>query len=60
MRSVAHTMRLCAHADDDGPGVHWLQPGQTCDRERAHDLSGSPSLRALRACLDLVDGEARP
>jgi hypothetical protein len=22
--------RLCAHADRDGAGMHWLQPGQTC------------------------------
>lgn len=22
--------RLCAHADDDGRGMHWLEPGQRC------------------------------
>lgn len=22
--------RLCAHADRDGQGAHWLPPGQTC------------------------------
>lgn len=22
--------RLCAHADRDGAGMHWLEPGQEC------------------------------
>lgn len=25
---------LCAHADDDGCGGHWLAPGQRCDTDR--------------------------
>ena len=25
--------RLCAHADRDGKGAHWLLPGQTCPAE---------------------------
>src|ERR1019366_3630981 len=25
---------LCAHADDDGRGGHWLAPGQRCDTDR--------------------------
>jgi hypothetical protein len=25
--------RLCAHADRDGQGAHWLQPGATCEAE---------------------------
>jgi hypothetical protein len=24
--------RLCAHADLDGAGMHWLEPGETCPR----------------------------
>jgi hypothetical protein len=24
--------RLCAHADRDGQGAHWLRPGQTCQQ----------------------------
>jgi hypothetical protein len=24
---------LCAHADDDGQGAHWLEPGEKCIRE---------------------------
>lgn len=23
---------LCAHADDDGAGAHWLRPGERCER----------------------------
>lgn len=25
--------RLCAHADLDGAGMHWLEPGETCPRQ---------------------------
>ena len=25
--------RLCAHADLDGQGMHWLEPGQSCGIE---------------------------
>jgi len=30
--------RLCAHADEEGQGAHWLEPGETCDRPHAADL----------------------
>jgi hypothetical protein len=38
--SATHTAagprrRLCAHADADGHGMHWLAPGQTCPAARA-------------------------
>lgn len=23
---------LCAHADEDGEGMHWLRPGERCTR----------------------------
>jgi hypothetical protein len=36
--------------------VHWLEPGETCDRPRAADLLESEGLRQLRAYLDQVDG----
>ena len=26
--------RLCAHADQDGAGMHWLEPGENCPDER--------------------------
>jgi hypothetical protein len=26
---------LCAHADGDGRGAHWLRPGEKCAAERA-------------------------
>lgn len=32
-----HSRRLCVHAEQDGEGMHWLQPGEQCDpiqRER--------------------------
>ena len=32
-RAGEHTAwhrRLCAHADQDGQGAHWLQPGENC------------------------------
>lgn len=58
-RGATHR-RLCAHADEDGQGAHWLEPGQTCDRPRAADLLESEGLHPLRAFLDQVDGaEAR-
>jgi len=35
-RAYAATHRvLCAHADDDGRGAHWLEPGQTCAQTEA-------------------------
>jgi hypothetical protein len=32
---------LCAHADLDGAGMHWLEPGQSCPR-----VAGPPAGRA--------------
>jgi hypothetical protein len=29
--------RLCAHADHDGKGAHWLPPGQTCQAETGQE-----------------------
>ena len=30
-RELRHARRrLCAHADLDGEGMHWLEPGQSC------------------------------
>jgi hypothetical protein len=31
-RRVLMPRRLCAHADQDGRGAHWLQPGERCAR----------------------------
>ena len=32
-KAYAATHRvLCAHADDDGLGAHWLAPGEECTR----------------------------
>lgn len=47
--------RLCTHAGRDGQDMHWLQPGETCDRLQAPDLLDSPGLRQVRAYLDHVD-----
>ena len=30
--------RLCAHADRDGRGAHWLPPGETCEAETGQEL----------------------
>ena len=33
-KAYAATHRiLCAHADDDGKGAHWLEPGERCTRQ---------------------------
>jgi len=57
--SATHRV-LCAHADEDGHGAHWLQPGQKCDRPPTADLRASEGLRRPGAYLDQVDGpEAR-
>jgi len=56
--ATTHRM-LCAHADEDGQGAHWLAPGETCDRPRAADLLESDGLRQVRAYLDPV-GDAGP
>jgi hypothetical protein len=33
-KAYAATHRiLCAHADDDGKGAHWLEPGEKCTRQ---------------------------
>jgi hypothetical protein len=29
--------RVCAHADRDGQGAHWLRPGETCQAETGHE-----------------------
>jgi hypothetical protein len=29
--------RLCAHADRDGKGAHWLRPGEMCERETGRE-----------------------
>jgi hypothetical protein len=29
--------RLCAHADRDGKGAHWLRPGETCEPETGQE-----------------------
>jgi hypothetical protein len=35
--------RLCAHADNDGQGMHWLEPGEECrDEARQHCACGLP------------------
>lgn len=34
--------RLCAHADRDGEGMHWLAPGERCPDEPAR-----PTLRLV-------------
>jgi hypothetical protein len=44
-------LRLCAHADDGGKGMHWLEPGERCTwrvagRDRA-DESREPVLRIV-------------
>ena len=31
---------LCAHADDDGQGAHWLAPGEKCTRAAAAAAEG--------------------
>jgi hypothetical protein len=31
---------LCAHADDDGAGMHWLEPGETCSAARRRETAG--------------------
>ncbi len=28
---------LCCHADQDGRGMHWLEPGEKCDRLEQRD-----------------------
>lgn len=28
----ARRLVLCAHADEDGRGMHWLRPGERCTR----------------------------
>jgi hypothetical protein len=45
-------MRLRTHADEGDESVHWLVPGETCDRERVPDLLALPGFRQARACLD--------
>lgn len=35
----AQRERLCAHADDGGRGMHWLKPGEVCDRGHAQDAT---------------------
>jgi hypothetical protein len=52
-RAIHH--RLCAHADDGGESIYWLDPDEMCDRERAPDLLGAPGFRRERAYLDEVD-----
>jgi hypothetical protein len=38
---------LCAHADDDGRGMHWLEPGERCPDDatysRTHENPAQPS-----------------
>jgi len=51
---------LCAHADEDGRGAHWLEPGETCGRQQAPDLLDSPGIRQARAYLDQLGASAEP
>ena len=51
---------LCAHADEDGRGAHWLEPGETCGRQQAPDLLDSPCMRQVRAYLDQLGAGAEP
>jgi hypothetical protein len=62
-KAYAETHRiLCAHADDDGRGAHWLEPGEKCaaapDREAGSEQLRleSEGLRQVQAYLDQVDG----
>jgi hypothetical protein len=32
--------RLCAHADQNGQGMHWLTPGQQCPAGVVGELAG--------------------
>ena len=42
---------LCAHRGAR-ESMHWLEPGEACDREQARDLLALPVFREARACLD--------
>jgi hypothetical protein len=52
-------LRLCVHADDS-ESVHWLEPGQTCSRQRARDLLNVPVFSEARAHLDAAGGCGSP
>jgi hypothetical protein len=40
-KAYAATHRvLCAHAGDDGAGMHWLEPGETCSAARRRETAG--------------------
>jgi hypothetical protein len=56
-KAYAATHRvLCAHADEDGQGAHWLEAGETCGHPRATDLLASDGLQQARARLGRVGG----
>jgi hypothetical protein len=53
---------LCAHADQDGQGAHWLQPGEKCaaaeaDQDRAPDDLPDAALPAAADWLRDVAAE---
>jgi hypothetical protein len=37
--------RLCAHADQDGRGMHWLEPGEECQQDGAPDIDIAKELK---------------
>lgn len=39
MAEAASWRRLCAHADQDGEGMHWLAPGEQCPHAAAADAA---------------------
>lgn len=40
--------RLCAHADLDGAGMHWLEPGDTCPRAGVSDSQQNDTVETER------------
>lgn len=41
---------LCAHADDDGDGMHWLEPGEVCE----HMVDPQPATQGVDAVEALI------
>jgi hypothetical protein len=46
--------RLCAHADHDGEGMHWLEPGEKCSWPPAPPAT----VTDIRSCQRRADREA--
>jgi hypothetical protein len=54
-RPEAADRRLCAHADYDGEGMHWLEPGEVCPRAAAAPGAAERQARVTAASAALAD-----